>query len=130
MPAENQCLLARAWDALGISARVLNIHTLKPLDVTALVAAASETRGLITVEDHSIIGGLGGAVAETLSECFPTHIRRIGIGDTFCDQVGDHQELLDAYGVTPRHIAAVAQELIEFQNERIDTHVHVSPYIQ
>jgi len=97
--------------ALGISARVLNIHTLKPLDVEALVAAARETRGLITVEDHSILGGLGGAVAETLSECFPTHIRRIGISDTFCDMVGDHQELVAAYGVTPRHITTVAQEL-------------------
>ncbi|HEX6291226.1 MAG TPA: transketolase C-terminal domain-containing protein [Herpetosiphonaceae bacterium] len=98
--------------ALGITARVLNMHTLKPLDEAALVAAARETRGIVTVEDHSIIGGLGGAVAETLAERAPTLMRRVGIADAFCDHVGDHHHLIASYGVTPGHLTATVRELL------------------
>jgi transketolase len=98
--------------ALGIAARVLNMHTLKPLDEEALVRAARETRGLITVEDHSILGGLGGAVAETLSERAPTWLRRIGLADAFCERVGDHRQLIESYGVDATHLVEVVQELV------------------
>lgn len=104
----------QAYDHLatfGISARVLNMHTIKPLDLEAVVAAAQETRGLVTVEDHSIIGGLGGAIAETLAEHMPAPIRRIGIADTFCDCVGDHGELLEIYGITAAGITEAALAL-------------------
>jgi transketolase len=96
----------------GISARVLNMHTVKPLDTAALLAAARETRGIVTVEDHSVIGGLGGAVAEVLAELHPTYMRRIGIDDVFCDRVGDHGELLAAQGVTSSAITQAARELV------------------
>lgn len=98
--------------AQGIAARVLNMHTIKPLDVAAIVAAARETSALITVEDHSIVGGLGGAVAEALAEHAPARLRRIGIPDIFCDEVGDHQDLLEGCGVAPDLIAAAAIDLI------------------
>lgn len=104
----------------GISARVLNMHTLKPLDHAAVLAAATETRGIITVEDHSIIGGLGGAVAELLSEVHPTVVRRIGIADVFCDQVGEHQQLLELYGVTPVHIIEVALDLVGYEEPLLE----------
>jgi transketolase len=104
----------------GIHARVLNMHTLKPLDHGAVLAAASETHGIITVEDHSIIGGLGSAVAELLSEVRPTLVRRIGIADVFCDQVGEHQQLLELYGVTPAHIVEVALELIGYEEPLLE----------
>jgi transketolase len=98
--------------ALGIAARVLNMHTLKPLDQEALVRAARETRGIVTVEDHSVLGGLGGAVAETLGERAPAWLRRIGIADEFCDRVGDHCQLIESYGVDATRLVEVVQELI------------------
>lgn len=98
--------------ALGIAARVLNMHTLKPLDQEALVGAARETRGIVTVEDHSVLGGLGGAVAETLGERAPTWLRRVGIADAFCDRVGDHRQLIESYGVDATHLVVVVQELL------------------
>lgn len=97
---------------LGIDARVLNMHTIKPLDEAAVVRAARETRGIVTIEDHSIIGGLGGAVAEVTAEQAPALIRRVGIVDAFCDQVGDHRELIAAYGVIPGHLVQVVQEIL------------------
>lgn len=92
----------------GIAAAVLNMHTLKPLDVPAIVAAAQCTAAVITVEDHSIIGGLGSAVAETLAEEHPARLYRIGVRDVFCDQVEGHRELLAAFGVSSAHIVAAA----------------------
>jgi transketolase len=99
--------------ALGVSARVLNMHTIKPLDEEALVRAAHETRAIVTVEDHGILGGLGGAVAETLAERAPVRVRRIGIVDAFCDRVGDHRQLLEWYGVDATHLVEVVQDLLK-----------------
>lgn len=92
----------------GIGARVLNVHTIKPIDVPALVAAAEETAGLVTVEDHSVLGGLGGAVAEALALHRPTRVRRVGISDAFCARPGTHAEQLAAAGVSTAHVVSAA----------------------
>lgn len=104
----------RAADLLaagGLQATVLNVHTLKPLDVQAIVAAARRVRAVVTVEEHWRSGGLGGAVAETLSEHAPTRVARIGMPDTFASEVGDHEHLLGRYGITAERIAATAVNL-------------------
>ena len=82
--------------ASGIEAHVVHVPTIKPLDAAGIVAAAERTGRVVTVEEHSIIGGLGGAVAETLSEHRPTRVDRIGIQDHYTESAGD-QELLDMY---------------------------------
>lgn len=97
----------------GISARILNLHTLKPVDVRSLIDAATSTRGVVTVEEHSIIGGLGSAVAEVLGEHAPAPLRRIGIPDTFCDRVGGQADLLATYGITAERVTETARLLAE-----------------
>ncbi len=85
----------------GIQTRVLDMHTVKPLDGDAVQAAAEETGAIVTVEDHSIIGGLGGAVAEYLVEHTLVPMARVGIPDTFC-RSGDPAELFPMYGMAVR----------------------------
>ncbi|MDB5057845.1 MAG: Transketolase central region, partial [Chloroflexi bacterium] len=97
--------------AEGISAHVLHVPTLKPLDVDAIVAAAARTGAVVTAEDHSIIGGLGGAVAETLGEHRPTPLRRVGLRDVFGESA-PNAPLLEKYGLTPRHVADAARDLL------------------
>lgn len=87
----------------NIDIRVLDIHTIKPIDRDAILKAAKETKKIITVEDHSIIGGLGSAVCEVLSEEYPTKVYRIGIKDEF-GQSGKWNELLEHYGLTYKNI--------------------------
>ena len=82
----------------GIDARVINIHTIKPIDEELLIKAARETGEIITVEEHSVIGGLGGAVAEVLAEKCPTRMLRIGVQDTFGES-GPAVQLLEKYGL-------------------------------
>ena len=83
--ANGLCVCCRLWKQLqklaadGIDAKVINIHTIKPLDEELVVAAAKETGKVVTVEEHSIIGGLGGAVCECLAEKAPVPVKRIGI---------------------------------------------------
>lgn len=96
----------------GVAAGVLHVPTVKPLDVAAVVAFAERTGRLVTAEDHTIIGGLGGAVAEALAEHRPTPMRRIGWQDRWGESApNDH--LLETYGLTPRHIAEAAVALVE-----------------
>ena len=95
----------------GISAYLLHVPTLKPLDVDAIVEAAARTGRVVTAEDHSIIGGLGGAVAETLSERQPTRLRRVGIRDVFGES-GPNDALIEKYGLSARHIATAAREIL------------------
>lgn len=95
----------------GISAHVLHVPTLKPLDVEAIVAAAERTGRVVTAEDHTIIGGLGGAVAETLGEHRPTLLRRIGLRDVFGESA-PNGPLLEKYGLTPAHVAQAARDLV------------------
>ena len=95
----------------GISAHVVHVPTLKPLDVESIVAAAGVTGRVLTAEDHSVIGGLGGAVAEALAEHRPTPMKRLGMQDCFGES-GDNGDLLEKYGLTPRHVAAAAEALL------------------
>lgn len=88
----------------GIDARVINIHTIKPLDEELVIKAAKETGKIVTVEEHSIIGGLGSAVAEVLSEKCPTKLTRIGVRDTFGES-GPAKELLKKYELDAEGIA-------------------------
>ena len=87
----------------GINIRVIDIHTIKPIDKDLIIKCAKETKKLITIEDHSIIGGLGSAVAEVLSEESPTKITRMGVKDTF-GKSGKAEEVLEYFGLTARHI--------------------------
>lgn len=91
-------LAAEKLAADGISARVINIHTLKPLDEELVIKAARETGKIVTVEEHSIIGGLGGAVSECLSEKYPVKVKRIGMNDVFGES-GAASALVHKYGL-------------------------------
>ncbi|WIF95309.1 transketolase family protein [Caminicella sporogenes] len=95
----------------GISARVIDIHTIKPIDKDIIVKAANETKAIITVEEHNIIGGLGSAVAEVLAENCPVPMKRIGINDTFGES-GKPDELMEKYGLTAENIIENAKQLI------------------
>ena len=97
--------------AEGISARVINIHTIKPIDRDLLAQAARETGAIVTAEEHNILGGLGGAVAETVGETCPVPVRRVGMNDTY-GHSGTVPALLERYGLTPAHIAAEAKKAI------------------
>ena len=83
----------------GINARVINIHTIKPIDEELIIKAAKETGVIVTAEEHSIIGGLGSAVAEVVSEKCPVPVLRVGVKDTFGES-GKPNELLEKYGLT------------------------------
>lgn len=95
----------------GIAASVLHLPTLKPIDADAIVAVAERTGRIVTAEDHSIIGGLGSAVAEVLGERHPTPLRRVGLQDVYGESA-PNDYLLEKYGLTAAHVAAAARELI------------------
>lgn len=95
----------------GISARVINIHTIKPLDEPLIIKAAKETGLIITVEEHSIIGGLGDAVSAVLSENLPTRVVKIGVNDCF-GHSGEAKELLEQFGLSSSNIVNVVRESI------------------
>ena len=94
---------AKMLEADGVSAEVINIHTIKPLDAELVVASAKKTGKVVTVEEHSIIGGLGGAVAEVLAEQAPTKMLRIGVNDTFGES-GPAKALIEKYGLDAKSI--------------------------
>jgi transketolase len=95
----------------GIDAHVLHVPTLKPIDVAAIVAAAERTGRVITVEEHSVIGGLGGAVAEVLSEHRPTLVQRLGLQDVYVES-GTNEDLLDIYRLSATRVAEQVRELL------------------
>lgn len=113
----NGTMVARALDAAalleqdGISARVLNMASLKPIDRQAIVAAAEETRGIVTIEEHSIHGGLGGAVAEVVVTERPAPMRILGVPGVFAP-TGPTNWLLQHFGLTPEAIRGAAHELV------------------
>lgn len=95
----------------GVQARVLDCHTIKPLDVEAVLRAARETRGIVTAEDHSVIGGLGSAVAEVVAENHPTLVRRVGLADVFARSARGPAVLLTRYGLDAHAIVAQVRRL-------------------
>lgn len=102
---------AELLEKKGISASVINMHTIKPIDKKAIINAAKETKAIITAEEHQVNGGLGSAVAEVLSENYPTKLKIIGIKDTFGES-GSPDELLTKYGLTKEHIVKEAEKLL------------------
>lgn len=96
----------------GINARVINIHTIKPIDKDILIKAAAETKGIVTVEDHSVIGGLGSAVAEVLMQNYPARLKMIGINDTFGES-GSPNELMQIFGLTVDNIVFNVKDLLK-----------------
>jgi transketolase len=102
---------ARILAAEGIPVRVVEMHTVKPLDRALVERCARETRAIVTVEEHSIIGGLGGAVAECLAETVPVPLERVGLADTFAES-GPYSELLDKYGMSVDAIADAVRRVL------------------
>lgn len=111
-------MIARALEAAdklekeGISTRVLEIHTIKPLDERIVLQAAKETRAIVTVEEHSILGGLGSTIAELLVKHYPVPVEMVGILDTFAES-GDYEELLDKYGMAVSNIIEAAKKVLK-----------------
>ena len=103
LPVANCVEAAEMLSADGVDAKVINIHTIKPLDEDLVVAAAQETGKVVTVEEHSVIGGLGSAVCDVLSEKAPTKVMKIGIYDTFGES-GPAVELVKKYGLDAESI--------------------------
>ena len=102
----------------GIDVRLVHLHTIKPIDKDILLKASIETRHIVTVENHSIIGGLGGAVAEVLSESEPALIKRIGIEDTFGES-GSLNDLFCKYGLTAENIVKEVKEIIKKKTNKL-----------
>ncbi len=98
--------------AEGVSVHLVHVHTVKPLDVGAVVAAAEKTGLVVTAEEHNIIGGFGGAVAEALGEQRPTPMERVGVADVYSESA-PNDDLLQKYGLTAGHIAQAARSLLE-----------------
>ncbi|MBO7217570.1 MAG: transketolase family protein, partial [Clostridia bacterium] len=102
---------AETLKAEGINARVINIATIKPLDEEIVLKAAKETGAIVTAEEHSVIGGLGSAVCDVLSEKCPTPVLKVGVQDTFGSS-GPALEVLDKYGLRARHIVEKAKAVL------------------
>jgi transketolase len=95
-----------------IQSRVINIHTIKPLDQEAIIKAARETKGIVVCEEHSVVGGLASAVDEVIAENCPTKVLRVAIRNRF-GQSGDPEELFQEYNLTSQDIAKTAKELLK-----------------
>ena len=103
---------AERLKAEGINVKVLEMHTIKPIDQEAIIKAAKETGGIVTVEDHNIFGGLGSAVSEVLSENYPTIVKRVAIPDMFGES-GDSELLYEHYGMSVKDIVNAAKEVLK-----------------
>lgn len=101
-------------EAEGISARIVNIHTIKPLDKELICECAEETGLIVTAEEHSIIGGLGSAVAEAVTECCPVPVVKIGVNDEF-GHSGPAVELLKEFGLSAENIVAKTKEALKLK---------------
>lgn len=98
----------------GISARVVNIHTIKPLDKKLICKCAKETGVIVTAEEHSVIGGLGSAVAETVTECCPVPVVKIGVNDVY-GHSGPAVDLLKEFGLSAENIVKTVKEAVKFR---------------
>lgn len=110
-------LAADSLEKAGVSVKILDMHTIKPLDRQAIVDAARETGAVVTAEEHSILGGLGGAVAEVLSEDVQVPLRRVGVNDTFAE-TGPYEEILEGYGLTVEAIVDAAESVLETKSRK------------
>lgn len=105
---------AKALEAEGISARVVNIHTIKPLDKELICRCARETGVIVTAEEHSVIGGLGSAVAEAVTECCPVPVIKVGVNDEY-GYSGPAMELLKRFGLSSENIAEKVKEALKLK---------------
>jgi len=96
----------------GVTARVLDMHTIKPIDRDAIISAAKDTGAIVTVEEHSVIGGLGGAVAEIVCEECSVPVKRVGLRDCFAE-TGPYDAILEAYGMSTEHIVEAAKVALQ-----------------
>jgi transketolase len=103
---------AEKLQAEGISARVVNMHTIKPIDRAMIEKCARETKAIVTAEEHSIVGGLGGAVSEIVCETYPVPVERVGTKDTFGES-GKPSDLLEKYGLTTKDIVIAAKNAVK-----------------
>ncbi len=116
--ANNGPVLKQAMEAVkllnerGISARLLNIHTVKPIDREAIAEAARKTGAIVTVEEHQVAGGFGSAVAEVVVQTHPVPMRFIGIQDRFGES-GTPEELFEEFGLTAKHIVAAVEDVLK-----------------
>jgi transketolase len=110
-PVQNALTAAEELEKEGVHVRLIEMPSVKPIDKDAIVKAAEETKAIITVEDHSIVGGLGGAVAEVLCETRPTYLKRVGVPDIFAT-VGTEQPLWKKYGLDADGIKKTAREVL------------------
>ena len=101
----------------GIDVRVINIHTIKPIDKSIIIDAAKETGCIVTAEEHNIIGGLGSAVTEVVSENYPVPVKRIGVNDSFGES-GTGDALLEKYGLTTEHLVQAVKNIITMKNNK------------
>lgn len=114
----NEAMIANEMlKAEGISARILNMHTIKPIDKESIVAAAKETGAIVTAEEHSVLGGLGGAVSEVVCETVPVPVVRLGVEDKFGSS-GPAVEMLHRYGLDAEHIVEKVKLAIELKKNR------------
>ncbi|NLW23971.1 MAG: transketolase family protein [Clostridia bacterium] len=102
---------ARLLEQEEIQAQVINVSTIKPLDVETIIKAAQETKAVVTCEEHNVFGGLGSAVAEALVENYPVPMERLGVKDVFGES-GKPSQLLEKYGLTAKHIVAAAKRVM------------------
>jgi len=100
----------------GISARVINMHTIKPIDKTAIIAAAKETKAIVTAEEHSVVGGLGSAVSEIVCEEAPVPVIKVAVEDTFAES-GKPADLLEKYGLTPKDIIKAVKHAVAMKKK-------------
>lgn len=118
-------LVARALQAAeelqreGIYPRVVEIHTIKPLDVELVTACARETGAIVTAEEHTLIGGLGGAVVECVASRFPVPVERVAIADTFAES-GPYLDLLDRYGLSKQAIAEAVRKALNDRSSAVE----------
>ncbi|MDO8561794.1 MAG: transketolase C-terminal domain-containing protein [bacterium] len=111
----NALLAARELEGAGISTAVIDVHTIKPLDTETIVSLAREVGAAVTVEEHQITGGLGGAIAELLARECPTPIEFVGVKDEF-GQTGTPKELIEHYGMGVSHIVAAVKKVFARKN--------------
>jgi len=106
---------AKQLEAKGIHARIVDMHTIKPIDRELIQRCASETGAIVTVEEHNVLGGLGGAVAEAVSEDCPVPVMRVGVNDRFAE-TGPYNDLLENYGLSVNDIISAAEKAVLRKN--------------